>query len=196
MTRLIGALYLAPIDQTKTHRILDIGTGTGVWAISIADDFPDATILGNDLSANFLSAAPPNVKNLTPGGYAEFQDFNLLYYSEDGTLTLNHALREWITALCGAAESLGRDPNPGSKLKAWVREAGFKGSCTRGTGFPLVMNGLEGLSMRLYCGVLGWREEVRGLLTSVRRDLADTGVHALFICEFFVPLQAGMNKDR
>ena len=30
MTRVIGALYLAPIDEKTTHRILDIGTGTGI----------------------------------------------------------------------------------------------------------------------------------------------------------------------
>jgi methylase of polypeptide subunit release factors len=30
MTRLIGGLYLSPIDKAKTRRILDIGTGTGV----------------------------------------------------------------------------------------------------------------------------------------------------------------------
>ncbi len=30
LTRLIGGLYLAPLDKAKTKRILDIGTGTGV----------------------------------------------------------------------------------------------------------------------------------------------------------------------
>ena len=30
MTRVIGGLYLAPVDKTKTRRILDIGTGNGI----------------------------------------------------------------------------------------------------------------------------------------------------------------------
>ncbi len=42
-------LYFAPID--KPESILDVGTGTGIWAIEMGDDFPDAQILGTDLSA-------------------------------------------------------------------------------------------------------------------------------------------------
>ena len=30
MTRAIGGLYLAPLEKEKIHRILDIGTGTGI----------------------------------------------------------------------------------------------------------------------------------------------------------------------
>lgn len=41
-------LYLAPIS--KPSRILDIGTGTGIWAIEMGDEFPDADIIGTDLS--------------------------------------------------------------------------------------------------------------------------------------------------
>ena len=41
-------LFLAPIS--KPGKILDIGTGTGIWAIEMGDDFPDSEILGTDLS--------------------------------------------------------------------------------------------------------------------------------------------------
>lgn len=30
--------------------MLDIGTGTGLWAIEMADLFPNATVIGTDLS--------------------------------------------------------------------------------------------------------------------------------------------------
>ncbi|KAF4887905.1 Secondary metabolism regulator LAE1 [Colletotrichum fructicola] len=39
-----GKLYHAPIDSNQVHRILDIGTGTGIWAVQIADEFPNAEI--------------------------------------------------------------------------------------------------------------------------------------------------------
>ena len=41
-------LYFAPIKNPEN--ILDIGTGTGIWSIEIGDEFPDANVIGTDLS--------------------------------------------------------------------------------------------------------------------------------------------------
>jgi SAM-dependent methyltransferase len=59
-TALDDKLYLAPIDNFQ--RVLDIGTGTGIWAIEMGDLFPQAEFLGNDLSPVQPSWVPPNVK--------------------------------------------------------------------------------------------------------------------------------------
>jgi hypothetical protein len=45
-----GELFLAPVKPETTERVLDMGTGTGLWAIELADRFPDATVTGVDLS--------------------------------------------------------------------------------------------------------------------------------------------------
>lgn len=42
-------LYLAPIGDDP-GRVLDVGTGTGIWAIEFGDDHPSAEIIGTDLS--------------------------------------------------------------------------------------------------------------------------------------------------
>ncbi len=42
--------------------MLDIGTGTGIWAIDFADEFPGARVIGTDLSPIQPGFVPPNVK--------------------------------------------------------------------------------------------------------------------------------------
>lgn len=51
-------LYLAPIQRPA--RILDVGTGTGIWAIEMAETFPDAEVVGTDLSPIQPTWVPPN----------------------------------------------------------------------------------------------------------------------------------------
>lgn len=41
-------MHIAPLDNPKT--ILDIGTGTGIWAMEMADQYPESLIIGTDLS--------------------------------------------------------------------------------------------------------------------------------------------------
>ncbi len=49
-------LYLAPIESPR--RILDVGTGVGLWANGMADLFEDAAVWGIDLS----DARPPHLQ--------------------------------------------------------------------------------------------------------------------------------------
>ncbi|KAK4449736.1 S-adenosyl-L-methionine-dependent methyltransferase [Podospora aff. communis PSN243] len=57
-----GKLYLAPLKKDKVKNVLDIGTGTGIWAIDFADEFPDANIIGTDISPIQPTWVPPNVR--------------------------------------------------------------------------------------------------------------------------------------
>ncbi|KAK4445920.1 S-adenosyl-L-methionine-dependent methyltransferase [Podospora aff. communis PSN243] len=56
-------LFLAPVKPNDGLRVLDIGTGTGMWAIHLGDEYPGAAqIVGNDLSPIQPEWCPPNVK--------------------------------------------------------------------------------------------------------------------------------------
>jgi SAM-dependent methyltransferase len=52
-------LFLAPISDEPTD-ILDLGTGSGIWCIDVADKYPTATVLGVDLAPIQPSWVPPN----------------------------------------------------------------------------------------------------------------------------------------
>ncbi|KAK4176966.1 putative methyltransferase [Triangularia setosa] len=56
-----GKLHLSPIGPNP-QKIIDIGTGTGIWAIEMGDLFPGAEILGLDLSPIQPQWVPPNVR--------------------------------------------------------------------------------------------------------------------------------------
>ena len=44
------------------QKVLDIGTGTGVWAIDFADEFPAAEVIGTDVAPIQPSWVPPNCR--------------------------------------------------------------------------------------------------------------------------------------
>jgi len=44
------------------QHILDVGTGTGIWAIDVADAFPCARVIGTDISPTQPTWAPANVE--------------------------------------------------------------------------------------------------------------------------------------
>lgn len=52
-------LHIAPLPQ-EIHHVLDVGTGTGGWAIEFADLHPEAQVIGTDLSPIQPNWTPPN----------------------------------------------------------------------------------------------------------------------------------------
>jgi trans-aconitate methyltransferase len=53
-------LFAAPIPMKRLHNVLDIATGTGIWAIEFAHEHPSASVIGTDLSPIQPAYVPPN----------------------------------------------------------------------------------------------------------------------------------------
>ncbi|KAL8305345.1 hypothetical protein RB597_003803 [Gaeumannomyces tritici] len=90
-----GKLHLAPIGEDGRHvsRVLDAGTGTGIWAMDFADEHPEAHVIGIDLSPIQPSFVPPNVGFYVDDLEAEWSytaPFDFIYVR-----TLAGSLKEW-----------------------------------------------------------------------------------------------------
>ncbi|KAH7061574.1 methyltransferase [Macrophomina phaseolina] len=68
-----GKLFRAPVPKDP-RRILDFGTGTGIWAMDVADEYPNAEVVGTDLSPIQPSWVPPNCRFLVDDVEADWTD--------------------------------------------------------------------------------------------------------------------------
>ncbi|KAF4421664.1 Secondary metabolism regulator LAE1 [Colletotrichum fructicola] len=59
-----GRLATAPPNDpdAKVKNVLDVGTGSGIWAMDFGDQHPEAEVRGFDLSAVFPEFTAPNVR--------------------------------------------------------------------------------------------------------------------------------------
>ncbi|KAI9835863.1 MAG: hypothetical protein M1819_001761 [Sarea resinae] len=55
-----GRLFLSPLGPNPRH-VLDVGTGSGLWAIDYADANPETKVIGTDLSPIQPDSVPPNL---------------------------------------------------------------------------------------------------------------------------------------
>ncbi|TQN67673.1 Secondary metabolism regulator LAE1, partial [Colletotrichum shisoi] len=174
MVKAVGnRLYRAPLEMEKVHSILDIGTGTGIWAVEMDDIDENA------------------------------EDVTTKFYSDDGTFTDEHATAKWMASFSEACSAMGRDTDVAPRLGAMVADAGFENSYSQRIKAPLgpwakdrhhqdvgmmnlvlTMDGLEALSLKLFSELLGRTQaEILVELAMVRKELksGSSGVfHAMF----------------
>ncbi|ORY58399.1 S-adenosyl-L-methionine-dependent methyltransferase [Pseudomassariella vexata] len=64
LTLCSGRFHYAPIEYMMVPgaHVLDLGTGTGIWAIEFGDRYPDAEVVGYDFSPIQPSSVPQNVR--------------------------------------------------------------------------------------------------------------------------------------
>lgn len=75
-----GQLHLAPIDHPQ--RVLDLATGTGIWAIEFADQYPESRVIGTDLSPIQPDYIPANCEfqvDDAENDWTFFEPFNYIH---------------------------------------------------------------------------------------------------------------------
>ncbi|KAJ4019588.1 hypothetical protein NW766_003326 [Fusarium irregulare] len=246
--------------DSKVQRVLDLGTGTGIWATDFGADHPTAAVVGVDLSpiqatlyvedeASWkiakltISSVPTNVQfliddidqewtygepfdfihsrfmnfsvqnwktyltkiyeNLTPGGYVELQDVDVIMGSDDGTLKEDMAMHIWCRLLDEAAAKFNRSFERTSNFKDLLQEVGFVDVVETRYKWPTngwpkdkkykelglwnnanASSALEALTMAPFTRGLGWsREEVDAFLVKLKSDWNNPKIHAYWpIC--------------
>ncbi|KAH7625488.1 S-adenosyl-L-methionine-dependent methyltransferase [Sordaria sp. MPI-SDFR-AT-0083] len=119
-------LYRAPLDKQRVRKVLDVGTGTGLWAIDFADEFLKADVVGTDITPIQPCWVPANVK-------FELDDCNLEWTWPDNTFDFVHGrmligiIEDWYEFHRQAF----RTCKPGGYVETFVASTSFH--CDDGT---------------------------------------------------------------
>ena len=122
-----NTLHRAPIGG-HPQRVLDIGTGTGIWAVDFAHAYPSAEVIGTDISPVQPVNVPPNCRF-----YVEDFDTD---WNFDGPFDFIHgrmiaiAMRDWAQVLQQAYANL----HPGGWIE--LQDLSFPFRCDDGTAPP------------------------------------------------------------
>ncbi|KAF7547507.1 hypothetical protein G7Z17_g7670 [Cylindrodendrum hubeiense] len=140
-----GKLHLAPIGE-NVQRVLDLGTGTGIWAMNFAETPPNCTFEVDDFEEEWLYRTPFDFiharelegcignhdqlfkqafQRLNPGGYIELQGVTGKFMCDDGTIDKATNALLWMENLCKSAAKFGKPVDTAPHWKEKLSEAGF-----------------------------------------------------------------------
>ncbi|KAI1813745.1 S-adenosyl-L-methionine-dependent methyltransferase [Poronia punctata] len=246
-----GRLNVCPLPE-KPKRVLDIATGTGIWAIEFASQYPDTQVVGTDLSPIQPHYLPENCRfeiddaedewaysepftfvhgrallscfddpfkvvkqayeYLEPGGFIEFQDaiFPMDWIGEP---VKESALYRWNELVLEGLKVLGRSWSNVVNYPRYFEEAGFENVVDRRYYWPTspwakgkyfktvamyfledMTVGVEGISMKVLQALGMKSDEIKVFCDEVRRDLADTNLHA-YLTVSYIYGQKPLNKS-
>ncbi|EYB23045.1 hypothetical protein FG05_30601 [Fusarium graminearum] len=156
-------LHLAPLIKDDVKQVIDIGTGTGIWAIDFADQYPNAEIIGTDLSPIQPSWIPPNLQFIIEDCTREWT-FKSIFADYIHARWLMGSIGNWDSffseafRVCKpggwvesheAASTISSDDNtvePNSAMGHWGKFF-IEGSKKIGTSFTVVEDGTQRKAM-------------------------------------------------
>ncbi|KAJ0268102.1 hypothetical protein COL940_013720 [Colletotrichum noveboracense] len=189
----------------KVGRVLDVGTGTGIWAMDFGDAHPEAdpfdyihSRLMNSAVSDWKGYVQKCFENLKPGGYLELIEVDPFLNCDDGTLKPDHSVMKTLMLLMEAAQKLGAAYQDPKELKSMMIEAGFTDVIMQQLKWPTnpwpkekrykelgmwgaenMDEGWEAICMAPLTRAFGWtREEVLLMMVQNRKDFHDKNIHA------------------
>lgn len=135
-----------------------------------------------------------------PGGWAEFQDWDINLYSQDESLSATSPMRRFQDLVIASREGAGYLTNPGPELEKWMKDAGFvdvkatkyvvpfgpwpKDKALKEIGvlnYVQLDQALDAIGMALLTNMPEpWTpEEVQVFLVNVRKDMTDRKIHSM-----------------
>ncbi|KAH7379819.1 S-adenosyl-L-methionine-dependent methyltransferase [Cadophora sp. MPI-SDFR-AT-0126] len=188
-----GEIYRAPISKNIQH-VLDVGTGTGIWAIEYTGEFRSATVIANDLSpiqpplgyrepfdyihirnmaaaiADWPKLCRQSMDNLKPGDWIEIQEHAIRMHSEDGEVPPNTA--QWLDKMEEAAKSFSKEMNVAKNIHGFLINTGVEDM--HEDKYKVSSESVEAYSLALFSRVLQWDlTRLQVFLAVVRGEIAN-----------------------
>ena len=107
-----GKLFLAPLDTDRISHVLDVGTGTGLWAIDFADAYPEVEVVGTDISPIQPTWIPPNIK-------FEIEDYTRPWTFDENSFDFVHL--RWLLGSVPDWDALLHEAYRATKPGGWVQ---------------------------------------------------------------------------
>ncbi|KAF4459994.1 demethylmenaquinone methyltransferase [Fusarium albosuccineum] len=140
-----GELFLAPVPG-DIQRVLDLGTGTGIWAMDLAEVPPNCIFEVDDFESDWPFEEPFDFiharelegcirdddrlfrqafQHLTPGGYIELQAAYTRFVSDDDTGEKAENAHAWLQTLIDGLAQFGTPLDCAINWKQKLEAAGF-----------------------------------------------------------------------
>ncbi|EGR45584.1 uncharacterized protein TRIREDRAFT_110877 [Trichoderma reesei QM6a] len=200
-------LFEAPIKKPPT-KVLDVGTGTGIWAIDMSDAYPSAEIIGTDISPIQPTWVPPNcifhledaqLEWTYPPESFDFIHIRALYVRDDP----KHIFKRWSEVFTEAGERMGRTLliGTGGRMRKLMQEAGFVDVVEKNYKVPsgrwssdptmkqigaynlaFLDESLEGFALFMLKEIMGWEYiEVQLFVAEMRKAINNPKIRPYYI---------------